>query len=240
MSIFFQNFPTIQYDIYGNGKLYDVVDISRAVRLKKNIKDDILLYTYYNIQDGERPDHVSQRLYGSQNFYWTFFMINDTLTNVYEDWPLSRAELDNKIAMKYSGYVIKTTSNISNILSKGETLVGLVSGSTAVVTEKDPNLGLVRITNLNGMFLDNEIVRGLDSNDIFTVGTVVQFALAPHHYENTSGDTVQRTSPGAIPITNTDYEISRNEEKAKIKVIRKEYINAMSEEFFKQINPEEE
>lgn len=239
MSVYFQNFPIIQYDVYGDGTKIDLIDISRAIRLKKSLKDDVILYTYYNIQDGERPDHVSQKLYGSQNYYWTFFMVNENLTNVFDDWPLSRAELENKIIKKYSGYVAKTNEDISNKFIKNETLIGLISGAKATIIEKDTNIGLVKITNINGTFTPGEILRGMTSNDIFTLDVVIPFALAPHHYEDSDGNIVQRALNTAL-ITNTDYEINENEKKSKLKVIRREYINTLTEEFFKQINPEEE
>lgn len=237
MSQFFQGFPTIQYDVFGTGKPIEVVDIFRAVRLKKNIRDDVLLYTYYNIQDGERPDHVSMKLYGSIDYYWTFFMVNENLVNIFTDWPLSRAELDNKIKVKYSGYVMSTDDDVANKFTQGETLQGLISGATASIIEKDTNLGLIKLDNIVGTFKDGEIVRGKTSNDTMTSSTVIPFVDAVHHFEDANGDITMK-SVSAIPVTNSEYERDQNEKMSKIRVIRREYIARVSEEFYKQINPE--
>ena len=237
MSLYFQEFPVIQYDVFGTGKPIDVVDIFRAVRIKKSIRDNVLLYTYYTIQDGERPDHVSLKLYGTIDYYWTFFMVNDNLVNLVKDWPLSTFELDNKIGAKYKGYVLSTDSDIANAFSQGETLQGLISGATAKILEKDINLGLVKIDSITGQFQDGELVRGLTSNDTFTINGVIAFAEAVHHFEDENGNTVMK-SVNAIPVLNSQYEILENEKKTKIRVIRREYISRMAEEFFKQINPE--
>ena len=237
MSSYFQNFPKIEYDVFNNGKPINVVDIFRAVRLKKNIRDDILLYNYYTIQDGERPDHVSLKLYGSIEYYWTFFMINENLVNSFTDWPLSNDELINLIHRKYAGIVMSTDSDISNKFQKGETLQGLVSGATCTIDEKDTNLGLIKISNVNGVFKEAEIIRGSSTNDTITLSGISDFSDAVHHFEDANGDVTMK-SVNATPISNSEYEYRLNDSKTRIRVIRREYIRKLSEEFYKQINPE--
>lgn len=237
MSSFFQNFPVIQYDVFGNGRPIEVVDIFRAVRLRKRIRDNVLLYSHYTIQDGERPDHVSLKLYGTAEYYWTFFMVNEDLVNLTQDWPLSREELENKIVMKYAGKVMSTDDDIATKFIKGETLQGLVSGATATILEKDTNLGLIKISDITGEFRDAETVRGKTSNDTFVLSTVIEFKDAPHHFENDNGDVVQK-SMLATAVSNAEYEYADNEKKLIIHVIRPEYIQRVTEEFFAQINPE--
>lgn len=237
MSSYFQNFPTIEYDVLGNGRPIEVVDLFRAVRLRKRIRDDVLLYSFYTIQDGERPDHVSLKLYGTTDYYWTFFMVNDNLVNLIEDWPLSREELENKIDMKYAGNVMATDDDMAAKFKKGETLQGLISGATATILEKDANLGLIKIDNIVGTFRDAEIVRGKTSNDTFTLSAVIPFKNSAHHFEDADGNITQK-SVNAIPVTNAEYEYNVNEAKLQIRVIRPEYIQRVTEEFFRQINPE--
>jgi hypothetical protein len=238
MSFYFQNFPTIQYDIYGTGRPVEIVDIFRAVRLRKDIRDNILLYTFYEIEDGERPDTVSMNVYGTPDYYWTFFMVNENLVNVYNDWPLSRQELENKIQKKYAGNVILTDTNIAASFVPGETLQGLASGATAIIREKDVNLGLVKVESITGAFQVGELVRGSTTNDILTLSAVTTFDKAPHHYVDAQGNYVQKNTIGAQRVTNDEYEIELNEQKSRIKVIRPEYISRVADEFFAQINPE--
>jgi len=237
MSLFFQGFPTINYDVYGNGRPIEVVDIFRAVRLRKAVRDEVLLYTQYTIQDGERPDHVSMNLYGSTDYYWTFFMINENLVNAFTDWPITQDELEHKIALKYQGYVMSTDTDVSNKFSKGEVLQGLVSGATTTILEKDTNLGLVKIGNTTGTFTNGELIRGTTTNDTMVLSYITSFADAVHHFEDTDGNEIMR-SINAIPITNSEYEIIENEKRTQIRVIRPEYISRIAEEFYQQINPE--
>ena len=67
------------------------------MRIKHNLRDSVLMYKSYHLQDGERPDHVSLKLYGTTDYYWTLFMVNEDIVNTFADWPCSRAEIENKI-----------------------------------------------------------------------------------------------------------------------------------------------
>ena len=94
---FFKNFPTIEVDLQRNGKINKMVNIFRSVRPLQNFIDDSALYTLYEIKNGERPDIVSQRLYSTQEYYWTFFVINDFLHDGYRSWPCPQNILDKYI-----------------------------------------------------------------------------------------------------------------------------------------------
>lgn len=242
MSYFFQGFPTILHDVYNNKKLVETVDIFRAVRVKRSMRDDVLLYKTYNIQDNERPDHVSMKLYGSTDYYWTFFMINENLVNSNLDWPLGRLELENKINTAYSGNVLTTTTdkNISTLFTKNEILRGFLSGATAYIREKDANLGMIKIESISGTFIDGELIIGLTSKDTLEISGQRPHKDVIHHYETVAGKIVARSTFGGLPITNSEVEIADNEKKSIIKVIRPEYIQRLSDEFFNQINPEEQ
>jgi hypothetical protein len=241
MSYYFQGFPSAYYDVLANGKKVEIVDIFRTVRLKKGLRDDVLLYKSYDIQDNERPDHVSIKLYGSADYYWTFFMINENLVNVYKDWPLGRAELEHKIDVKYTGYVLKTTEDFSTKFKVGETIKGAQSFCTATIVEKDMTTGVIKIDNISSLdgFRPSELIVGLTSNDAITITGQVKFKEAPHHYEKVDGTYAMPNDIGAYPVTFEEWERILNEEKTKIRVIRPEYISLVSQEFFNQINPEE-
>ena len=239
MSQYFSNFPTIKYDLFFDKQKTDVVDIFRVVKVKRKFRDDITFYTFYEIQDGERPDVISTKLYGTPDYYWTFFMINDHLVNVSYDWPLSTPELHQKIDMKYTGTVLTTNENISTKFIKNNTIQGLISGARAKVLDKDPNNGLIRIEPISRTFVPNEIVRDIATNEFVTITGQVEWKYAPHHYENVNGDYVLKNSVGATPVSNEEYELAEHEKRTKIKIIRPQYIQAISDQFIEQIKTEE-
>jgi hypothetical protein len=239
MSSYFKNFPITQYDLFFDNQKSDVVDIFRIVKVKNEFKDDITFYTYYTIQDGERPDVVSTKLYGTPDHFWTFFMVNDHLVNIHTDWPLSTNDLQHLIEKKYAGKVLTTDEDISTKFVKNNTIEGLVSGARAILLDKDPDLGLIKIEPISGTFVPNEIVRDIATNEFVTISNLVDFKDVPHHYEDVNGYTT-KGSPGATPISNQEYEFALNDTKTQIKTIRPQYIQAISDQFIEQIKTEEE
>ena len=227
----------MQYDINDDAHLTEFVDIFRTVRPKASIKDDLLLYTKYTIQDGERPDHLSQKFYGSPDYYWTFFMVNENLVNLHTDWPLSRKEFDVMVKSKYDGYVLTTDDDISSVFSKGETVQGLISGATGTLISKDCNTNTLRLTNIVGEFRSDEHIRGLTSEDIITITGQTEFYNATRHYVDSDGNITHKDAITATEVTYYEYEKELNDKKAEIRVIRPAYIIKVAQQFFKQINP---
>lgn len=241
MSYFFQGFPTMEYDIFVNNKPVEVTDIFRAVRIRQNLRDNVLMYKSYHIQDGERPDHVSIKLYGTGDYYWTLFMVNEDIVNTFADWPCSRSELEKKIDDKYAGDVLTTDDSIGALFSKGEIIEGSVSGAHAYIREKEPNLGIIKFDSINNKpFKNNELIVGLTSGHTATINAQIAYKDAPQHYEDSYGNWVRRDYPGAYPVTNAEHERIWNEYKTDIRVIRPEYISFVADEFYKQINPDEQ
>ena len=242
MSYFFQGFPTMQYDVFANGRPVETTDLFRSVRLKNNLRDDILLYERYRIQDGERPDHVSLKLYGTTDYYWTFFMINPDIVNSFADWPCSRIEMENKIRIKYQGNVLLTEEDISNKFIRGETLKGAISLATASIIQKDTDRGVIRLSTTDqvGTFVDGELIRGLTSNDQIAIDRQIPYSVNPNHFEDSTRFWVRKDYPGAVGIPNDQHEREWNEFKTDIKVIRPEYITQVVDEFYKIINPDQQ
>ena len=96
---FFKQFPTTNLQIADQVKR--VVDIFRHVDVNDVLAYDISNYRLENIGDGERPDNLSQRLYGTPDYYWTFFIINENLKNGLDDWPKSTEAMEKEFQREY-------------------------------------------------------------------------------------------------------------------------------------------
>ena len=103
---FFRIFPKVDYDNLGNGVLNKVIDIFRFVKTNQKFTDELSLYSYYEIPEGTRPDVVSQLLYGTPEYYWTFFIINEHLRTGLSSWPLSSSEFERYLSEEYDGVVV--------------------------------------------------------------------------------------------------------------------------------------
>lgn len=103
---FFTQFPKIQYDINANGTKTEITDIFRHVDVNESFIDNITTYTWYEIKEGERPDVVSNRLYGSPDYYWTFFVLNESLKQGLNTWPKSYRQFELMLEQDYSKYSV--------------------------------------------------------------------------------------------------------------------------------------
>lgn len=160
---FFKLFPKVPYDLRNDGVTSNIVNLYRSVRPLQNFVDDISTYKFYEVKDGERPDIVSQRLYGSPNFYWTFFIINDFLHDGLASWPLSQQAFQQYLETEYNGYAIQTAkpiidrtqdqlitdhrNSLSGRFQIGEIITGNSSGMKGTLTKK--------IIDLNQLILQN-------------------------------------------------------------------------------------
>ena len=77
--MYFKNFEVVPY-LFGNEKTVNVVqNLSTYVNLIDQVKDETSLYENYYILDGERPDVLSYKLYETTEYYWTFYILKDTM-----------------------------------------------------------------------------------------------------------------------------------------------------------------
>ncbi len=130
---YFNKFPKAAYDFNREGVVNNIVDIFRQVRPLQNFVDDFSSYRYYEIQDGERPDIVSKKLYDNADYYWTFFIVNDFLHDGLSSWPMTQRDLDEYIKKEYAGYALETRPNIKRDTDGGieefeNSLAGTVAG----------------------------------------------------------------------------------------------------------------
>lgn len=101
---YFTKFPQIYYDFkLGAGDettLLVIKDITQNVRLRKDILSNITLYDYYHMQEGETPEIVAEKVYGSPLYHWVIMLVNERFDYI-DDFPLTAASLENYITQKY-------------------------------------------------------------------------------------------------------------------------------------------
>lgn len=99
---YFANFPTILYPFELNGqiRIVRVRDIVANVRIRKLILSNITLYDDYDIEDGETPEIIAERVYGDPNLHWIIMLANDRY-DLWNDFPMSDYALSKYIENKY-------------------------------------------------------------------------------------------------------------------------------------------
>lgn len=241
---YFSNFQKVGYDLDGDGYTAQLTNLTHFSRIGTKYLDDVSFYSYYNISEGERPDMVSYKLYDTTEYYWTFFIINNTLFNAFNDWPKGTADLADFVEAKYQNLAAISapigTIGFDEIAGKfniGETVQGGVSGALGTIVAKYPTLGYIEIQPTSGTFReDGEGIYGITSQDFLNCSSVIKKAYAPrYHVDITTGEQTFRRLAGTQPVTNFEWEYEQNIEKSRIRVIKPRFIRDVAREFRKEM-----
>ena len=102
MANYFKSIPKIKYDIFGTepNSYTDVTNITKRLRFKPKVIEDITEYYTYRVKDGDRPDIISYQKYGTVGYAYLLMLINDIQDPLF-DWPLSTQQFEQYIANKY-------------------------------------------------------------------------------------------------------------------------------------------
>ncbi len=100
--MYFNNFNNMLYDFEINGerKLTLVKDVTKNVRIRTEILSNITLYDEYDIVDGETPEIIAEKVYGSAEYHWVVMLCNLKFDWI-DDFPLPYVELEKYITQKY-------------------------------------------------------------------------------------------------------------------------------------------
>jgi len=234
---YFRDFPRVLYT-FGNEETADAFEnIALYADTIDQVRDAVGLYEDYYIQNGERPDQVSFKLYESTNFHWTFFLMNPELREC--GWPLSNSRVDDKAKHDYTSTVMTTRTRLSDKFKVGREVHGLTSGASALIEHRELQLGQVWISNISGTFLAGETVTSTNAEGI--TENIILHSIAPqynsaHHYEDADkqyADIDPEVGPGAqlTEITWLDRLVAKNEELRKIRVVDNKSIIEIAQTF---------
>lgn len=240
--MYFSNFPNIVYDFNINGKTdYKVItDITRNVRLRKAVLENIALFDFYDVGDGETPEIISEKVYGTSIYHWVIMLVNQRYDYI-NDFPLTSRELESHIDSTYGDarehahhYLykdektglsyIKEVSAVLSIsgLGTNTTILGDILtvsnyGYAARIDEiisprNDLSQMTIRVSMRSGNFLLGNSTATTEYNEPVNVNTITY----PNNYSI---------------VTNAQHEDNINESKRRIKVVDPRYIEQILKEF---------
>jgi hypothetical protein len=100
--LYFNNLPNIAYPD-GSGKTIVMKDLMTRIYVISKLAKDPLMFYSYDVKDGETPEIVAYKYYGSVDDYWLVLLANKANDPEW-DWPLTNYNLDKYIANKYGSY----------------------------------------------------------------------------------------------------------------------------------------
>ena len=142
-------------------------------------------------------------------------------------------DIPSKALLSQGGYALVTQNNLK-IMTEGNT----ASDKIGTVLKKDLDVGEITIQVNSGFDPtgSNGLAYADGSNAVVLSNTVYEYE-GTHHYENADGEWVNifldpaEVILNAIPVTNLEYLTSQNDEARKIRIIKKENIEAIVGEF---------
>lgn len=107
---YFSRFPVINYGFQNANGEYQLAMVNPTVhiRIVEKLKQSIKVFYDYDIQDDERPDSVSVKLYGSPDYTWILLLLNSIFSLF--DWPLTNTEFVAYLAEKYGSLITAQTT----------------------------------------------------------------------------------------------------------------------------------
>ena len=110
---FFEHFPKVNYRFGDNELPVKQQDLSIYIDALDQVKEYGSFYMNYQIQNKQRPDHVSQLLYETPEYHWTFYLMNDSLRE--QGWPLDNSLVYKQAQIYYPNVCITTNGVAFNI-----------------------------------------------------------------------------------------------------------------------------
>lgn len=241
--MYFEKFPKIYYDFPQDAtstNLQILTDITTNVRFRKAVLENITLYDEYDIQEGETPEIIAEKVYGNAELHWVIMLVNQRY-NYLEDFPMTSAELYNHCVETYG----QDNLEVIHHYEKN----GIVVNPTAVL--KVPADAITEL-KVHDFLIDNPRgsarIESIDipSNTVTVMVTYGQFK--PGALLNVRGfrngiytDVMNLIIPqvnNAFSITdnidiidNYTYETIINERKRRIKLISSSLIDQIIREF---------
>ena len=171
------------------------------------------LISPYMVKNGERPDQISYREYGDEQYYWIILHVNEVV-DFYNEWPMSQYNLDQYITDKYG-------------------LVGSEDVRHYETIEVRDRKGNVLLPGRGGP--------GPDRGGIGKSGLVVSSDYT-FTYPSEPGSSVYITKSGytgtnaaCTPITYRQYEYDLNEDKSQIWILNGKYIPYVTRDISKYV-----
>lgn len=229
MSNFFSSFPRVFYSFGNNEDPVVFQNLTRYDDLIDQVGQDIATYTEYEIIDGERPDTLSQKLYGNPTYDWTFFLMNERLRET--GWPMTLKQVYDRAQTDfYPNYTAKldistadSAAEYSSLYDVGQSV--LVSGRSGVVVSKDLNLGEITISSDSDLTTGTLLQYDDLTNPVALTNTVNEWE-GTHHWEDGDGEWADRwySTETILPITNLEHLVAQNDASKRIRLIKNQYI----------------
>lgn len=207
---YFSRFNKINYTFPdGNTRLF--TDISIRLNLMDKIKKfDTRFQTYY-VRDGDTPDIISTKAYGTPKYHWCIMLAND-IHNIYRDWPKTNQQLEEYCIEKYK---TQKNQNDSEIILSRTAALEFINFTGSPSNSYQDSDGVYGVVYRPKHFID-------DNDNIYS------FDSAFGAYTDAFGRSVIR--PVLYPVSYFQHEFNLNENNRTISLPSTSLVEQMEKE----------
>ena len=245
--MYFKNFPIIGYEFGDSNESAFIQNLSSYVDVIDRLKDNINTYSFYEIKDFDRPDSLSGRLYGDDKYYWTFYLMNDTIKE--QGWPQTNQDIYDYAIKAYpdwsadfdTGAVLQDTitiaSNVSKLYPNGTAVkivrtVGADISGTVVRTNLEVGEIIIKsdFASVNDTYT---AIKYTDGSNQFSINDLVYEYNGTHHFTDTDGNQAGLVDDVGtkVIVTNLENMVSENDLLKRIKIIKRSEIETITSQF---------
>lgn len=217
MSRYFNYFPKTYYSTDNKNPSLDVVtNIIARYSFDAKIKENTSAFYQYEVKDSDTPEIIAGKYYDNPERHWIILLFNDIIDPQY-DWPLQDRNLMKFIDAKYTANTANTAFSTGLTWAKSESnpqayyKVFTTTTSDQTTIEK---LEVDATTYANTQYMLNGFNQTFSLQDGSYVNVLISKEIKTHF----------------------DYELELNEEKRKIKLLKKEFIPEVEKEYKRVIS----
>jgi hypothetical protein len=212
MAKYFNYFPRVPYIYDINQTSVDIVtNLTFKFKFNETFTENSVVYYDYIVPEGETPEILASKLYGSSERHWIILMINNII-NPLNDWPMNSYSLNKYINVKYSTSEYADTANTSTTgIQWAESNIKeyFIKEKTTILNTRD----------------SQEITIFIDAQNYANTSPITS-----NNYTLIDGTQVELTKTKGTK-TYYEYEIENNENKRKIKILKNEFLGLVEKEF---------
>ena len=242
--MYFKEFPKFLYDFKqpdGTTEFSMVRDITRNVRFRKEILENLTLYDEYDIVDGESPEIIAEKVYGNPKYHWVIMLANQKYDWV-TDFPRDETTFErfviqefnptiNATSWSYSGTTITVTAADHGLLAS-PAITLIITGTTSTTNAPNGTFTSVSPTIINKdsfSFTVSNAPTGTAGGNMVINTENRQFY--PNHFEDENGIKRDSDYPGVVEITCEQDARNKNEAKRRIKLISNDALQTILKNF---------
>lgn len=100
MANYFSKFPKLYYSFDGHNSSELITSLTTRFSFEESLRNNTSVFYEYDIRDGDTPEILASKVYGSAERHWIILLFNDIVDPFY-DWPLQYDTLNEYIDQKY-------------------------------------------------------------------------------------------------------------------------------------------